>query len=54
MESALDMSLMDSMTAVLANQTLNYFVSGHAPSRLGNKHPNIVPYQTFPTKDGFW
>ena len=49
----LDMSLMDSMTAVLANQALNYFVSGHAPSRLGNKHPNIVPYQTFPTKDGF-
>ena len=49
----LDMSLMDSMTAVLANQALNYFVSGQAPSRLCNKHPNIVPYQTFPTKDGF-
>ena len=49
----IDMSLMDSMTAVLANQALNYFISGNAPTRLGNKHPNIVPYQTFPTKDGF-
>ena len=49
----IDMSLMDSMTAVLANQALNYFISGNSPTRLGNKHPNIVPYQTFPTNDGF-
>ena len=49
----IDMSLMDSMTAVLANQALNYFVSGINPNRLGNAHPNIVPYQTFPTNDGF-
>ena len=49
----IDLSLMDSMTAVLANQASNYFVSGKSPSRLGNKHPNIVPYQTFPTIDGY-
>ena len=49
----IDMSLMDSMTSVLANQALNYFVSGESPTRLGNAHPNIVPYRTFPTSDGF-
>jgi crotonobetainyl-CoA:carnitine CoA-transferase CaiB-like acyl-CoA transferase len=37
---------------VLANQGLNYLVSGSSPPRLGNAHPNIVPYQTFATKDG--
>ena len=49
----LDLSLMDSMTAVLANQASNYFISGISPTRLGNRHPNIVPYQPFPTKDGY-
>ena len=49
----LDLSLMDSMTAVLANQASNYFISGTSPTRLGNRHPNIVPYQPFPTKDGY-
>ncbi len=47
-----DMSLMDSSTAILANQAMNYLVSGKAPHRLGNAHPNIVPYQVFPARDG--
>ena len=38
--------------ACLANQALNYLVSGTAPRRMGNAHPNIVPYQDFPTADG--
>jgi crotonobetainyl-CoA:carnitine CoA-transferase CaiB-like acyl-CoA transferase len=49
----IDMALLDSQVAVLANQALNYLVGGKAPTRLGNAHPNIVPYQTFQTKDGF-
>ena len=49
----IDMALLDSQVAVLANQALNFLVSGTAPTRLGNAHPNIVPYQAFPTKDGF-
>jgi crotonobetainyl-CoA:carnitine CoA-transferase CaiB-like acyl-CoA transferase len=48
----IDMALLDSQVAVLANQALNYLVSGTAPTRLGNAHPNIVPYQTFATADG--
>ena len=48
----IDLSLMDSMVSVLANQASNYFASGVSPKRLGNKHPNIVPYQVFPVKDG--
>lgn len=47
-----DMALFDVMVGVLANQALNYFVSGTAPRRTGNAHPNIVPYQTFPVSDG--
>ncbi|MBG6203711.1 crotonobetainyl-CoA:carnitine CoA-transferase CaiB-like acyl-CoA transferase [Labrenzia sp. EL_13] len=47
-----DMALLDAQVAVLANQALNYFVSGKAPKRLGNAHPNIVPYQVFSAKDG--
>ncbi len=49
----IDMALLDSQVAVLANQALNYLVGGKAPTRLGNAHPNIVPYQTFQTSDGF-
>jgi crotonobetainyl-CoA:carnitine CoA-transferase CaiB-like acyl-CoA transferase len=37
---------------VLANQAMNYLVSGVAPRRMGNAHPNIVPYQVFPVRDG--
>jgi crotonobetainyl-CoA:carnitine CoA-transferase CaiB-like acyl-CoA transferase len=48
----LDLALFDSLTAVLANQAANYLATGEAPGRLGNAHPNIVPYQTFKTADG--
>ncbi len=48
----IDMSLLDSMVGVLANQGLNYLVSGATPRRLGNSHPNIVPYQVFQVRDG--
>ena len=48
----IDMALFDAMTAVLANQAMNYLVSGTAPRRMGNAHPNIVPYQVFPCSDG--
>lgn len=49
----IDLALMDVQVATLANQALNYLVSGAAPRRLGNAHPNIVPYQAFPTADGW-
>ena len=48
----IDMALLDTQVAVLANQSLNYLVGGKVPGRLGNAHPNIVPYQAFRTKDG--
>jgi crotonobetainyl-CoA:carnitine CoA-transferase CaiB-like acyl-CoA transferase len=48
----IDMSLLDVQVASLANQALNYLVSAKIPQRLGNRHPNIVPYQSFPTLDG--
>ena len=48
----IDLALLDAQVAVLANQALNYLVSGVSPVRLGNAHPNIVPYQAFPTADG--
>jgi crotonobetainyl-CoA:carnitine CoA-transferase CaiB-like acyl-CoA transferase len=48
----IDMALLDAGTAVLANQALNYLVSGAVPQRLGNAHPNIVPYQAFAVADG--
>ncbi len=48
----IDISLLDSATAILANQAMNYFASGTAPGRVGNIHPNIVPYQVFPVSDG--
>lgn len=47
-----DLSLMDAGVAVLANQAMNYLVGGAVPHRMGNAHPNIVPYQVFPTRDG--
>ena len=47
-----DIALLDCQAAMLANQAMNYFVSGVAPTRLGNAHPNITPYQVFPTADG--
>ena len=50
--SHVDTALVDSTVGVLANQALNYLVSGEPPKRIGNSHPNIVPYQEFPTADG--
>ena len=47
-----DTALVDSTVGVLANQALNYLVSGNIPKRIGNTHPNIVPYQEFPVADG--
>ena len=48
----IDVALFDSCAAFLANQAMNYFTTGESPGRLGNAHPNIVPYQTFKTRDG--
>lgn len=48
----IDVSLLDVGVAVLANQAMNYLVSGVSPTRLGNAHPNIVPYQVFGVADG--
>ena len=48
----IDVSLLDSCVALLANQAMNYFATGESPLSLGNAHPNIVPYQTFKTQDG--
>ncbi|GEO17202.1 CoA transferase [Microvirga aerophila] len=48
----LDMALLDVQTSVLANQAMNYLASGTSPRRMGNAHPNIVPYQVFPVADG--
>ena len=45
-------ALLDVQVACLANQAMNYLTTGQAPGRMGNAHPNIVPYQDFPTADG--
>lgn len=45
-------ALLDVQVACLANQAMNYLTTGVAPKRMGNAHPNIVPYQDFPTADG--
>jgi len=47
-----DMALFDVQLSVLANQAMNYLASGKTPKRMGNAHPNIVPYQVFPVSDG--
>jgi crotonobetainyl-CoA:carnitine CoA-transferase CaiB-like acyl-CoA transferase len=47
-----DTALVDSQVGVLANQALNYLISGVVPKRIGNAHPNIVPYQVFAVADG--
>ena len=49
----IDMSLYDVATSMLANQGMNYLASGTPPTRLGNAHPNIAPYQVFQVKDGY-
>ena len=48
-----DISLLDTMVGVLANQGLNYLVTGRSPRRLGNLHPNIAPYEAFAAEDGW-
>jgi crotonobetainyl-CoA:carnitine CoA-transferase CaiB-like acyl-CoA transferase len=48
----IDLALLDVQVATLANQAMNYLATGHNPKRLGNAHPNIVPYQAFATTDG--
>ena len=48
----IDMALLDVQVACLANQAMNYLTTGTPPKRLGNAHPNIVPYQDFPSADG--
>ncbi|MFN3985576.1 MAG: CaiB/BaiF CoA transferase family protein [Rhodocyclaceae bacterium] len=49
----IDLALLDVQVACLANQAMNYLTTGASPRRLGNAHPNIVPYQDFPTRDGY-
>jgi crotonobetainyl-CoA:carnitine CoA-transferase CaiB-like acyl-CoA transferase len=48
----IDVALLDVQVAALANQAANYLIGGKVPERMGNAHPNIVPYQDFPTADG--
>ena len=48
----LDVALLDSCMALLANQGMSYLATGETPKRIGNTHPSIVPYQVFPTADG--
>ncbi|MHA6684016.1 CaiB/BaiF CoA transferase family protein [Mesorhizobium sp. A556] len=48
----IDMALLDAQISVLANQNLNYLVSGIPPVQMGNAHPNIAPYEVLPVKDG--
>ena len=49
----IDLALFDVSVAMLANQGMNFLASGVTPERHGNAHPNIVPYQDFPTRDGW-
>lgn len=49
----IDMALLDTQIAWLVNEASNYLVSGQVPRRLGNEHPNIVPYKVFQTADGY-
>jgi crotonobetainyl-CoA:carnitine CoA-transferase CaiB-like acyl-CoA transferase len=49
----IDLALLDTQVAMLANQAMNYLVSGEVPHRMGNAHPNITPYQTFAVADGY-
>jgi crotonobetainyl-CoA:carnitine CoA-transferase CaiB-like acyl-CoA transferase len=48
----IDMALLDTTVAWLANQNANYLIGGQVPQCIGNEHPNVMPYQTFRTKDG--
>lgn len=50
----IDISMLDAHVAWLANQGMNYLATGKNPERLGNQHPNIVPYQVMPSADGYF
>ncbi len=50
----IDLALLDTQVAWLANQAMNYLVGGEVPQRQGSAHPNIVPYQVMPTADGYF
>jgi len=50
----IDISMLDTHVAWLANQGMNYLATGENPTRLGNLHPNIVPYQVMPSSDGYF
>src|SRR5207248_4448033 len=47
-----DLAMLDAVAALLTYQAGSYFASGKAPTRLGNRHPSIVPYETFAASDG--
>ncbi len=47
-----DMALLDVQAGILANQNMNYLISGNSPARMGNAHPNIAPYEVVPAADG--
>jgi crotonobetainyl-CoA:carnitine CoA-transferase CaiB-like acyl-CoA transferase len=49
----IDLSLLDVATAITANQAMNYLTTGTPPGRMGNAHPNLMPYQAFPCSDGW-
>ena len=49
----IDMALLDVATGIMANQAMNYLATGHAPRRMGNAHPNLVPYAVFDCADGW-
>ena len=50
----IDLALLDTQVAWLANQAMNYLIGGEAPARAGNEHQNIVPYGVFATRDGYF
>ncbi|QHL90146.1 CoA transferase [Sphingomonas changnyeongensis] len=50
--AVIDMALFDVQAAMLANQAMNHLVGGEVPGLMGNAHPNVAPYQPFPTQDG--
>ena len=49
----IDMSLLDVATSIMANQAMNYLATGVAPAKMGNAHPNLVPYAVFDCADGW-
>jgi crotonobetainyl-CoA:carnitine CoA-transferase CaiB-like acyl-CoA transferase len=49
----IDLALLDTVVGMMANQGQNYFVGGQVPTRTGAEHPNLAPYRTFATRDGY-